>query len=308
MPTIALISPDFDLRPQAPRLRAALPGHRIAVWPEDDVSDAEIALAWEPPQDVLHAMPNLRLLQGVAAGVDNLIDRTRPGPWKICRVVDPQQPASMEQYVLWAVLHFHRHFDVALANQARQAWRREPPKRTADFRIGVMGMGEIGLKVAEGLARRGYPVSGWSRTLKRAEGVRTFDESGYADFLGQLDVLVCLLPLTEQTRGILDRRTFDALPSGSALVHVGRGDHLVPGDLIDALQRGHLRGAVLDVFPKEPLPEGHPLWSTPGVVVTPHMATMADQDAVLEQALVNIRIAFAGSDDFINQVDPARGY
>ena len=154
----------------------------------------------------------------------------------------------------------------------------------------------------------GYTVSGWARTPREVPGITVFSgEEQYDAFLAQTDVLVCLLPLTEQTRGILGHRTFDALPRGAALIHCGRGEHLVEGELLAALESGQLRGAVVDVFEQEPLPPDHPLWSAPGVVVTPHMATMATYDVVVRQVVRNIAQLRAGAALF-NQVDTARGY
>jgi len=154
----------------------------------------------------------------------------------------------------------------------------------------------------------GYPVNGWSRTPRQIDGVRGYaGEAEFDAFLANTDVLICLVPLTPATRGILNRRTFDALPAGAAVVNCGRGEHLVPADLIDALARGQLRGAVLDVFAHEPLDPADPLWRTPGVIVTPHMATMPAPGTVAEQVVANIRRLGQGA-ALANAVDATRGY
>ena len=190
---------------------------------------------------------------------------------------------------------FGNHLSVIVPLQDRENIRR--------FYCDVLG-GHI----AKRLPALGYPVSGWARTPREIPGVTMFSgDAGYDDFLAQTDVLVCLLPLTAQTRGILGERTFSALPKGAALIHCGRGEHLVEADLIAALDSGQLRGAVVDVFEQEPLPADHPLWTTPGVVVTPHMATMATYDVVVQQVVRNIGRMREGA-PFFNQVDMARGY
>jgi glyoxylate/hydroxypyruvate reductase A len=171
-----------------------------------------------------------------------------------------------------------------------------------------MGLGELGGHIASVLPRLGYTVLGWSRSPRRIEGVETFHgEDGLTPFLARTDALVCLLPLTASTRGILSRRVFEALPRGASLIHVGRGAHLVEPDLRDALASGQLRGAVLDVFAQEPLPADNPLWSTPGVLVTPHMASMADWRVVAAQIAANVERLRRG-EPLAHEVDLARGY
>jgi glyoxylate/hydroxypyruvate reductase A len=171
-----------------------------------------------------------------------------------------------------------------------------------------MGLGELGGHIASFLPRLGYTVSGWARSAREIRGVAVFSgEEGFEPFLAQTDVLVCLLPLTPQTRGILNARTFAAMPKGSTLIHCGRGEHLVEADLLAALDSGQLRGAVVDVFEQEPLPPENPLWQAPGVVVTPHMATMAAFDVVAAQIARNVAQLREGA-PFFNQVDTARGY
>jgi glyoxylate/hydroxypyruvate reductase A len=174
-----------------------------------------------------------------------------------------------------------------------------------------MGLGEMGGRIAAVLPTLGYAVNGWSRTPRTLPDLAGY--SGYSGaeglqpFLARTDVLVCLLPLTEATRGILAKPLFDALPHGAALVHCGRGEHLVEGDLLEAMASQQLRGAVLDVYAQEPLPAEHPFWITPGIVVTPHMATMASNDSVAAQIARNVAQLRAGAPLF-NTVDVQRGY
>ncbi|CAN5378541.1 glyoxylate/hydroxypyruvate reductase A [soil metagenome] len=282
---------------------------RVVVWPEDDVCDAEVAVCWCPPAGIYQTMPKLRLVQGIAAGVDNLLVDQRLDGIAVCRVIDPGQRTGMEEYVLWAVLWFQRNFDQAVAQQRTETWSRTPYAQASATTIGVMGLGSLGMSVGQRLAGRGYKVRGWSRTHKDVTAIEVYSGSaGYDAFLSGTNILVCLLPLTRETNGILDRRTFASLPGGASVIHVGRGDHLVEADLRSAIVDGHIRGAVIDVFEQEPLPAGHPLWSTPGVVVTPHMATMADSALVLEQLTANVNLVMQGAARLLNQVDIERGY
>lgn len=308
MTVAALMSRSFDLRFVKPMLEARSPGLEVLVWPDPRCTDAEIAICWDAPRGIYAQMPRLKLVHSIAAGVDNVVDGQELGAVPVCRVVDPKLAEGMLQFVLWSVLLFHRQIDVALANQPKQQWFRPQQTPSSACRVGIMGLGEIGSVVAGFLPQLGYEVSGWSRTARTLPGVRTFSgEAGFQPFLNTTDILVCLLPLTEATRGILSRPTFDALPAGAALVHCGRGEHLVEDDLVDALARGQLRGAVVDVFAREPLAPEHPLWTTPGVVVTPHMATMATFDVVVDQVSRNIDRVLRGEPP-LNTVDTARGY
>jgi glyoxylate/hydroxypyruvate reductase A len=307
--TLALFARRADLSFMRPLLEQADPTLDIVTWPDPRCAEATVAVGWEAPEGIYAQLPKLKLVHALAAGVDNLVLGHDLGQARLCRVVDPGLADGMLQYVLWSVLYFHRQFGKVLVNQLRKAWDRLPPPTPASkFRVGLMGLGELGGHIAGALPRLGYTVTGWSRSPRKIEGVETFHgEAGLTPFLAGTDALVCLVPLTPETRGILSRRVFDALPEGAALIHVGRGEHLVEQDLRDALASGHLRGAVLDVFAQEPLPADNPLWDTPGVVVTPHMASMADWGVVAAQIAANVARLRRG-EPLANEVDLSRGY
>ena len=308
MTTVALLSQSADLGFLRPLLQAADPTLDVRTWPDPRCLEAEVAVCWQTPPGLYAQMPRLKLVHSIAAGIDNVVAGQELRDLPVCRVVDPMLAEGMLQFVLWGVLYFHRRLDAALTSQRRMEWKRPPQTPASACRVGLMGLGELGGHIAARLPSLGYSVSGWSRTPREIPGVTLFSgEAGYDAFLAQTDVLVCLLPLTAQTRDILGRRTFDALPEGSALIHCGRGEHLVENDLLAALDNGQLRGAVVDVFAQEPLAPGHPLWSAPGVVVTPHMATMATFDVVVQQIARNVAQLRAGRLLF-NQVDTSRGY
>jgi len=308
MTTVALLSRSADLDFLCPMLQAMDPFLDVRTWPDPRCLEAEVAVCWQTPPGLYAQMPNLKLVHSIAAGVDNVVAQQDLRDLPVCRVVDPMLAEGMLQFVLWGVLYFHRKLDVALANQRSRQWQRPPQSPASACRVGLMGLGELGGHIAARLPSLGYSVSGWSRTPREIPNVTVYSgEAGYDDFLAQTDVLVCLLPLTAQTRGILGQRTFDALPWGSALIHCGRGEHLVERDLMNAIDSGQLHGAIVDVFEQEPLPPEHPLWATPGVVVTPHMATMASFDVVVQQVVRNIAQLRLEAPLF-NQVDTVRGY
>ena len=308
MTLVALLSRSANLDFIRPMLTAADPSLDVVTWPDPRCLDAEVAVCWDAPHGVYAQMPKLKLVHSIAAGVDNVVAGQDVSRLPVCRVVDPMLAEGMLQFVLWGVLHFHRKLDQAMASQRIQQWKRPLQTPASACRVGLMGMGELGGHIARRLPLLGYPVSGWARTAREIDGVTMFSgDDQFEPFLAQCDVLVCLLPLTAQTRGILNERTFSNLPTGAALIHCGRGEHLVEADLIAALDSGQLRGAVVDVFETEPLPAVHPLWTTPGVVVTPHMATMATYDVVIRQIVRNIGQLQAQAPLF-NQVDMTRGY
>lgn len=305
---VALVSSSFDLRPLGRELASRRPDWRLRVWPEPGWEQADLLVGWNCPPGVYEPMRQLRLVHGIAAGADNLLDGQQLRGIPVCRVIDEAQARGMVEYVLWSVLHFHRGFDQALRQQQDRVWKRPRLRAAADYRVGIMGLGELGGRAALALAAQGYAVSGWSRSGRSFPGITSHaGEAQRARFLAELDVLVCLLPLTEETRGILGRETLAALPPGAALVHCGRGEHLVPQDLVQALDSGRLRGAIVDVFPEEPLPASDPLWHTPGLWVTPHMATLASPNVIVEQILENARRLEAGQ-PLLRQVDVGKGY
>lgn len=269
---------------------------------------AEIAICWAPPPGAFSALPNLRLIHSVGAGVDALIrEPSLPTGVPVCRIVDPSHCQGMLQYVLWGVLHFHRRFDEVLRSQSQGQWSCPAQRAASETCVGVMGLGHLGMSSALQIASMGFETRGWARSKREVEGVVTFEDSQLDQFLSGIDILICLLPLTEQTEGILGSRTFDLMAAGAAIINCGRGGHLNSADLIAALASGKLRGALLDVFDHEPLSQEDVLWHTPGVVVTPHMASSASNEVIAAQILKNIELLAAGM-PLVNVVNTQAGY
>jgi glyoxylate/hydroxypyruvate reductase A len=255
-------------------LSRELPGLDFRVFPDiGDPAAIDVALVWRPPAGLLARLPNLRLIQALSAGIDTMLEDPTLPDVPLCRMVDESLTRTMVEYVLAQVLFYHRDLDLYEEQQRRAEWRLVMPETAAARTVGVMGLGEIGRAVARGLVQAGFRVRGWSRSKHTIEGVETFaGESGLDAFLTRTEFLVCVLPLTRETEGILNARLFAALPRGAVLIHVGRGRQLVEQDLVDAVDRGHVRGAVLDVFASEPLPPEHPFWRRPRIRITPHVA------------------------------------
>jgi glyoxylate/hydroxypyruvate reductase A len=272
--------------------------------------DVDYVLGFRPPFGLLKTLPNVKTIFSLGAGVDGfLADPEFPKSIPLVRYVDPQLSTEMAQYVVMHVLSQHRgqrDFDAA---QRESRWaQRVLLRKTADTRIGILGLGEIGTVAGERLHALGFPVVGWSRSRKSADGIKSYaGENEFAAFLSESDYLVCLLPLTNETRGILNAKTFAGLPNGAYVINVARGGHLVERDLIAALDSGHLSGATLDVFEIEPLPPDNPLWKHPKVVVTPHIAAISDPRVTVGHVVDGIARADRG-ERLENTVDLGRGY
>jgi glyoxylate/hydroxypyruvate reductase A len=258
-----------------PLLGELLPQHEIRFWPEvGDKAAIEYALVWHPPPGLLASLPNLKLIFGLGAGIDHLLrDTELPRQVPIVRLVDPYMTDAMSEYIALSVLRLHRQDLNYLAQQRAVAWEEREQKNAAERPVGILGFGTLGQDAGRKLKALGFPVNGWSRGVKAIEGFETFaGTSGLEALLSRSEILVCLLPLTAETAGILNAGNFARLPRGAGIVNAGRGGHLVEDDLIATLDSGQLSGAVLDVFREEPLPPGHPFWRHPRIIVTPHVA------------------------------------
>jgi len=292
-----------------PALRAHMPELEVEVAPAiTDPERIEAALIWKQPSDGLHRYRNLKAILTLGAGINQLDLASLPSGVPIARLVDPSLTSYMRDYCLYAVLRYQRQFDEHAIAQAQGQWIYRPPREKSAVRVGVMGLGELGAATAQFLAEFGFTVRGWARTPKQIEGVACFAGlERLRDFAAETDILICLLPLTPETRGILDRRLFRMLPRGAKIINVGRGDHLVEQDLLDTLASGQIGGATLDVFAREPLPPEHPFWSHLRILVTPHVASTVSAVSAAAGVVDNLRRARAG-ERLRNQVDLARGY
>ena len=277
-------------------LAAAMPE---ATWL--DAGEADAALVANPPPGALAGQPRLCLIQSLWAGVDRLLaDPTLPAGVPIARMVDPAMSAAMAETALWATLSLHRGFFAYARRQREGVWRAHAQRRADEVGVLVLGQGEMGRPAAARIAQQGYPVRGWRRS-------RRHDDTPLPVLLADAAIVINLLPLTAETRGLLDAGFFARMAPGSTIVNLGRGAHLVEADLLDALDRGHLRHAVLDVFQTEPLPAVHAFWRHPSVTVLPHAAALTDPRSASAVAVANLRAARDGR-PLAHRVDRARGY
>ena len=307
---IAFCCTDTRPEPWLASLRAALPDAEVVLWPSGDASEpADYAIVWAPPQAFIDAQPRVKALFNIGAGVDALLRLRLPDGLQIVRLDDAGMAVQMAEYVCHAVIGHFREFDRYQQAQVQGQWAPRPPKRRQDFAVGVMGLGVLGARVAQALQAFEFPVNGWSRSPKALPGVQTFHGPGPGlhAFLAASQVLVNLLPLTTDTRDILNRDTLGRLPPGGYLINVARGAHLVEDDLLALLESGHLAGATLDVFRTEPLPAEHPFWTHPKVTVTPHTSARTLRDESIAQIARKIRALQAGQ-PIAGVVDRQRGY
>jgi glyoxylate/hydroxypyruvate reductase A len=292
----------------AERFALRAPDLPFRVWPDiGDPTEVRYLAAWSPG-DLAETLPKLEVVFSVGAGVDQF-DLTRVPPHlPVVRMIEPGIVEGMVEYVTEAVLAVHRDlFDYALQQQAR-VWQALPVRAASTRRVGVLGLGMLGTAVLERLKLFGFACAGWSRSPRQIEGVDCYAGGASLDaFLARTDVLVCLLPLTDATRGLLSRRVFDALPDGASLIHTGRGPQLNTVDLLDALGCGRLRNAVLDVTDPEPLPADHPLWTQPRVRITPHIASATRPDGAVDAVLDNL-CRHRNGEAMLGEIDRERGY
>lgn len=313
--TILISSGSMNPERWRAEVAAALPGRAVHIAGRDEVDPAAVryVLAWKPPAGLYDGMTGLAAVFSLGAGVDHLFADPRLPDVPIARVVDPDLTMRMTEWVVLQVLLHHRRQRDYDRQQAARLWRDLPQPAARDVRVGVMGMGVLGADAATVLARLGFRVAGWSRTPRPVDGVEAFHGAeGLAAFLARTDVLVALLPLTAETRGILDARLFaglarDGALGGPVLINAGRGGLQVEADVLAALDDGTLKAASLDVFETEPLPAASPLWTHPAVTVTPHVAAESDPAAIVRLIADQIRRLESGL-PLQHRVHRGRGY
>jgi len=270
-------------------IKRELPDEQFDVWPScKNPDEITTAIVWAPPADLFDSLPKLQTVLSMSAGVDNLLGHPGLRPEvSVVRLQDAGMGTLMSEYVLYGTLMAHRKMHQFALGQSQKKWLHETTcKNATDFHVGILGAGILASQAAARLISNGYRVSTWSRTEKRQSKVQSFfGEEQLELFLSDLDAIVCLLPLTNATIGILDKRLFHSLPKGAFLINPGRGQQLVEPDLLEALDSGQLSGAMLDVFAVEPLPQNHPYWEHPRIVITPHLAA----ETVPEESAKQIR-------------------
>ena len=291
-------------------LQSLLPDIPCHLWNDPvDAAEVEFAVVWRPPVGGLKRFPNLRCIVSMGAGIDHVLaDTELPAGIPIIRTTGPDLTQRMREYVCLHVLRLHRRLPEIEAAQRDREWLQLINPPAPGRRVGIMGLGNLGGDCARTLALIGFDVAGWARSAKTVEGLQVFAGADELPaFLGRTEILVCLLPLTPQTTGILDRHLFAQLPAGASVINVARGEHLVDDDLLEALDAGHLAYATLDVFHHEPLPPEHRFWDHPKVLVTPHVGSLIDPVAGGAAIAANVR-RFIRGEPIADLVDLTKGY
>jgi len=261
-----------------------------------DLADVDVVLGWQMPPGLPARLPRVAWVCSVAAGVEKLLAPDLAPHVRVARIVDREQAAGIAQFVVAMALRHARALEVYEAQQRARDWTRRPVP-IARHRVGVLGTGAMGGEIAAWLERCGLVVRGWNRRSPQS----------FEEILAESQIVVCALPLTAETDGLLDSRAFAGMPRGAYVINVARGQHIVEPDLIAAVRSGHLSGAALDVQRREPLPADDPLWSVPGITITPHIAAQPSTDTVADQFVASVR-ALQRGEAMLNEVDRKRGY
>ena len=288
-------------------LRRALPGADVQEW-QPGAPAADHAVVWAPPQQFLDEQPVLKGIFNIGAGVDALLKLKLPPQAKLVRIDDGGMAVQMAEFVCHALIRHFRELDGYEDDVQHGAWSYRRPRERSEFPVGIMGLGVLGERACQAVQQFEFPVRGWSRTRKQVAGVQCFaGPEEFDDFLSGTRVLVCLLPLTPETEGVMNRRTLSRLLPGGFVINVARGAHLVEDDLLALLDSGQLAGAALDVFRTEPLPEGHPFWRHPKVTITPHTSARTLRSESIAQIVGKIH-ALERGEPVAGVVDLKRGY
>lgn len=291
LPTVSIKLGGESAESYIREMRRLDPGLEIREWPDiGNPEDVDIAMVWKMPHGELAKFPNLKLIISMAAGVDHVLsDPDRPEGVPIVRVTDPHMARSMGHWFLMNILRLHRetaHYDKL---RSQKIWPAEIAFDTDSVSVGILGLGYLGVHVAQMLKAVGLRVQGWSRTEKNLDGIHSFSgRPGLDQMLSNTNYLACLLPNTAVTEGIMNLSLFNKMPRGSYVLNAGRGSQLVESDLLEALNNGQIKGAALDVFETEPLPKDHPFWTDSRILLTPHHAAEVFLPAAAKIFLKNI--------------------
>jgi glyoxylate/hydroxypyruvate reductase A len=274
----------------------------------DDPETVDVAIVWTLPDRGLERFSKLRAILSLGAGINQLDPKRLPKHVPLARLVDASLTRMMIDYAKTAVYRFHRRFHTFERHSRERNWTYIAPTLTSDTSVGILGLGELGREIAFAMRREGFDVHGWSRTPKQLADIATYTErDGLTAMVGRCDILINVLPLTEETRHILCRELFAQFADGTCLINMGRGMHLVEPDLLAAIDKGKIEAAILDVASTEPLPEAHPFWSHPSILITPHVGGTSIPMTAVANIAANIRRAMVG-ERLSQQVDMGRGY
>ncbi|MFT4536049.1 MAG: glyoxylate/hydroxypyruvate reductase A [Saprospiraceae bacterium] len=291
-------------------LKSNLQNERIEIYPNiSDFVNVTFLVCWKPEEGLLGKFPNLKAIQSLGAGVDHILDNhVVPSHIKVSKVVDVNLTHDMWEHSMSIILSDMKNLPLHAKNQKSKIWKPKRYTRIKDVSIGILGLGSIGKYVASQFALMGFKVGGWSRSKKEIQNVDTYsEESGLKTLLSVSDYVINILPLTKETRSIVDLDFLAKMKQGSYFINIGRGPHVVNADLLSSIDTGKLRGAALDVFEKEPLPIESAIWNHPLITITPHIASLTHIDSVFPQVIENYNRLING-ELLLNLVDLSKGY
>ncbi|SFF61764.1 glyoxylate/hydroxypyruvate reductase A [Duganella sp. CF458] len=309
---ILLYRADGNTAPWLKDFAELMPEAEVVVWREGvgEIAACDYAVLWTPPQSMLADLARVKAIFLTGAGADAIMKYSHaiPPHIPIVRLNDAGMGIQMAEYVTHAVLRYFRRLDEYETQARAGAWLQLEARDKADFSVGVMGVGALGAHVIEALKPFGFPLRAWSRSPKSLAGVESFHgEAGLDGFLGSSRVVVCMLPLTEETIHILNRSNMMKMPQGSYIINVGRGAHISEPDLLPLIKSSHIAGATLDVFRNEPLPAQHPFWMEPRITITPHISALTLRRESLEQMVGKMR-QHARGEEVADVINRTKGY
>jgi len=308
--SIVLIFENKDTRPWEKALEEKLLNTSIEVYPNvKNKESVDFVICWKPKKNVFNEFPNIKIIQSVGASIDHITNsQIIESNHIITRIIDEKLSNDMWEFLITIVLSELKSIRTYVTQKAQKTWKQHDYNTINNTTISILGLGSIGSLVAEKFAQMGFNVKGWSTSKKQISNVESYIGIHEFDaFLYNSDFLINLLPLTSKTKGILNKRTFQKLPKGSFLINVGRGEHLVETDLINALDAFMLSGALLDVFRCEPLPKEHPFWNHPKIQITPHVASLTNVKTVIDQIIENYQ-RFLKNEELLNIVSLEKEY
>lgn len=304
---LAIISPGRDPEAWIENIKELDAEIDIQVYPNIVRKEDVVAvMLWNHPKGLLSEFPNLKLICSMGAGVDHILsDDSIPAHLPITRIIDERLTISMTNYVVMGVLNYHRQYLRYQEQQAKKVWDMSSPE--IEINVGVLGVGELGGDVIEKLRLMKFNVAGYGNSPKKDLQYPYYFGEQLDDFLSQVNMIICLLPLTPQTENFLNKDFFNRCKPGSYIINVARGKHLVEEDLLEAIEEDQISGAMLDVFLNEPLPEEHPFWINDRIMVTPHIASVTNPSAAAPQILSNY-YRLLNQKPLVNVIDRNRGY
>lgn len=308
--SILVVFENKDPYPWKDKLKKKLAETEIETYPDvKDKSVVDFVICWKPKKNCLAQFPNIKVIQSVGASIDHItttqvIDEKH----MITRIIDNNLSIDMWEFLITVVLSQLKNKDVYARQQNSRIWEQQEYQSINNTTIGVLGLGKIGGYVAEQFAKAGFKVKGWSNSKKKIPLVKSFiGKDEFNDFLKKTNFLINLLPLTDDTEGILNKNTFSKLSKGTFLINVGKGEHLIENDLIEFLDNFHLSGALLDVFRVEPLPQSHQFWKHSKIQITPHIASLTNVESAVGQIIENYQ-RFSTNKELLNKVSLSKGY